>query len=152
MKPAYFDTMIHKGLTLASVESISGGLFGWHITQHPHASRFYQGGLIVYNNHAKEVLAHVNPDLLTKYSAISKEVALDLAKGVLEDIQCDLVVSLVGNAGPGAQDDQPIGKCFIALVSKNHQEVNELDLVGSRIEIQHQLVALADQYINHWIV
>lgn len=151
MKPAYFDKMIAKGVTLGSVESISGGLFAWHLTQHEHASRFYQGGLIVYNNHVKEVLAHVDKTLLKKYTAISREVALELAKGILEDIQCDVAVSLVGNAGPTAQDNQPVGKCFIALVSKNTQDVLEVDLVGSRNEIQQQLVELADQQINHWI-
>lgn len=151
MKPDYFDKMIHSGLTLASVESITGGLFAWHLTQHAQASHFYCGGSVVYNNHVKEVLAHVDKALIEKYSAISKEVALELAKGTLEDINCDVVVSLVGNAGPTAQDNQPVGKCFIALVSKNTAEVLEVDLVGSRNEIQQQLVDLADQQINHWI-
>ena len=151
MKPAYFDKMIASGLTLASVESISGGYFAWHITQHAHASRFYQGGFVVYNNHAKEVLVHIDKELLLQYSAISKEVALALAKGTLEAIGCDVAVSLVGNAGPTAQDNQPVGKCFIALVSNNTQSVLEVDLVGSRNEIQQQIVDLADQQINHWI-
>lgn len=151
MKPAYFDKMIAQGLTLASVESITGGLFAWHLTQHAHASCFYQGGLVVYNNHVKSVFARIDEALLAKYSAISKEVALLLAKHTLEDLDCDLAVSFVGNAGPSAQDQQPVGRCYIALVSKNTEEVIEVDLKGTRNEIQQQLVSLADQHIDRWL-
>ncbi len=151
MKPEFFDAFIKRSMTLGSVESVTGGLFGSWITYYANASQFYCGGLIVYNNHAKETLAHVDKENLKKYKAISKEVALELANNVLKQLECDVVISIVGNAGPSSQDNQPKGSCYMAIVSKHDHVVYDDQLDGNRNDIQNQLIRLADTRLNQWL-
>lgn len=151
MKPEFFDAFIKRNMTLGSVESVTGGLFGSWITSYANASQFYCGGLIVYNNHAKETLAAVNKETLEKYKAISKEVVLELANNVLNKLECDVAISIVGNAGPSSQDNQPIGSCYMAIVSKEDSVVYHDQLDGNRNDIQHQLIHLADTRLNQWL-
>ncbi|MBP5091197.1 MAG: CinA family protein, partial [Bacilli bacterium] len=42
-----------KGLTLGSIESMTGGLFGAEITSVPGASKVYMGGVITYDPRLK---------------------------------------------------------------------------------------------------
>lgn len=151
MKPTLFDRFIEKGLTLGSVESITGGLFGSWITKYAHASQFYCGGLIVYNNQAKERLAHVKKENLMEYKAISKEIVIELANNVLNQLDCDVVIGFVGNAGPSAQDDELIGSTYMAIASKTDTIVYHDQLDGNRNDIQNQLMQLADIRLNIWL-
>ena|SRR5690554_4948374 len=151
MKPDFFDKFIERKMTLGSVESVTGGLFGSSITKYAHASKFYCGGLIVYNNLAKQQLAHVKKESLDKYKAISREVVLELANNVLKQLGTDVVIGFVGNAGPSSQDDQPVGSCYMAIVSKDDAIVYHDQLSGDRQHIQQQLNQLADIRLNMWL-
>lgn len=151
MKPAFFDRFIEHKLTLASAESITGGLFGANITQYPSASRFYLGGFIVYNDEVKHQLLGISREALKEYKAISKEIALSLANHTLERLKSDVALAIVGNAGPDTQDDQPLGRIYMALVSKDEAHVYQDDLKGERSAIQMQCVALANQRLNEYL-
>ncbi len=151
MKPVFFDLMIQKHLTLSSVESVTGGLFAYTITKHPKASQFYIGGHVVYNDNAKCHLADINLDLLHQFSAISKEVAIELANHTLKQTNSDLCIALVGNAGPTAQDNQPIGLMIMAIVSKDDMMVYQDHLKGTRINNQKEIVRLASQRLLAFI-
>jgi PncC family amidohydrolase len=151
MKPLFFDLMIIKKLTLSSVESVTGGLFAYSITKHPKASQFYVGGVVVYNDDVKHRLADVNVDSLRQFSAISKEVALELANNTLVKTNSDVCIALVGNAGPTAQDDQPVGHMITALVSKIDMIVYHDDLNNTRIKNQKEVVRLANERLLAFI-
>lgn len=143
MKPAFFDLMIDKGLTLASVESVTGGLFAHSITRFPNASKFYQGGLIVYNDKMKKILSDIDPLALKKHKAISKEIAIALANHILTKTDSDIAIAFVGNAGPTAQDKCPVGTMFTVIIDRQTTVVHHDQLVGSRIQNQKEIVALA---------
>ncbi|NLA78581.1 MAG: CinA family protein [Erysipelothrix sp.] len=151
MKPKYFERFIALDLTLASAESITGGQFAASITAYAGASQFYLGGTVVYNDDIKHRILHVSKSDLKRYKAISKEVALQLANHTLKTFQSDVAIAFVGNAGPTAQDQQPVGKCFMAIVSKEMRFIYEDNLGGDRNSIQTQCVALADQRLNKYL-
>ena len=151
MKPQFFDLMILKQLTLSSVESVTGGLFASSITKHPKASQFYVGGFVVYNDDIKHRLAQVKRDTLRQYSAISKEVAIELANNTLAKTKSDICICLVGNAGPTAQDNQPVGHMITAIVSKHDMVVYQDDLKQTRIKNQKEIVRLANERLLAFI-
>lgn len=151
MKPEFFDLFIAKGLTLGCAESITGGLFASSITQHPSASLFFKGGWIVYSNEAKVRLGNIKEKDLEQFSAISKEVAQKLAYNVVDSLRCDVGIAFVGNAGPTAQDNQPVGSVYMALASK-HQCIDYHDqLQGDRNTIQQQTLDLANARLVKFI-
>lgn len=151
MKPEFFDLFIAKGLTLGCAESITGGLFSSSITQHPSASLFFKGGWIVYSNEAKVKLGHIKEKDLVKFSAISKEIAQKLAYNVMDSLQCDVGIAFVGNAGPTAQDNQPIGSVYMAIASKQKIVYYHDQLQGDRNTIQQQTLDLANERLVKFI-
>lgn len=70
----------HK-LTLGTVESATGGLVSHLITNTPGSSDYYLGSLVSYSNQLKMKLAGVKNETLTKYGAVSPEVAEEMAAG-----------------------------------------------------------------------
>ena len=57
-------TLTERGLTLATSESLTGGLLGATITAVPGASRYYVGGVVVYATEQKARIGGVNPSVL----------------------------------------------------------------------------------------
>jgi len=51
------------------------------ITDIPGSSEYFQGGFITYSNILKKRTLKVKKTTLRKYGAVSKEVAIEMAKG-----------------------------------------------------------------------
>jgi PncC family amidohydrolase len=117
---------------VATVESCTGGLIAHRITQAPGASDVFWGGLITYDNSAKELLTGVPHEALIEHGAVSAEVARLLAEGGLAVMQRALAsagpqpgrvsaklhacVATTGIAGPGGgSPDKPVGLCYVGL-------------------------------------
>lgn len=98
------------GLTLATVESCTGGLVGALLTAVPGSSDVFVGGLITYANSAKIALAGVERGLLAEHGAVSAPVALAMAQGGLRALGVDVCVAITGVAGPGGGSAaKPVG-------------------------------------------
>jgi nicotinamide mononucleotide (NMN) deamidase PncC len=54
-----------------------------------------------------------------------------------------VIVSTTGVAGPGAQDQVPAGRVYLALYSHDQQLVREFDFQGDRAEVRDQTVVQA---------
>ncbi|HEX7524499.1 MAG TPA: nicotinamide-nucleotide amidohydrolase family protein, partial [Candidatus Deferrimicrobium sp.] len=88
-----------SGRTLAVAESCSGGLLGGAITSIPGSSLYFSGGVVAYGNSAKISLLGVPPDRIATHGAVSREVALAMAEGVLSLFRADLAIAVTGVAG-----------------------------------------------------
>ncbi|MHB8737996.1 MAG: CinA family protein [Candidatus Dormibacteria bacterium] len=105
-----------RGLTLATVESCTGGLLGQMITARAGASSFYLGGLITYDDRVKSKLAGVPPQLVRTHGAVSREVARAMAEGGRQRLGASLTVAVTGVAGPGGgTETKPVGLTFVGL-------------------------------------
>lgn len=109
-----------KKLTLA--ESCTGGLVGHLITEIPGSSDYYLGSIIAYAYEAKERLLGVKHETLIQYGAVSREIALEMARGACQALAPDfspgaiIGVSITGIAGPGgATPTKPVGLVWIGL-------------------------------------
>ncbi|MGZ8441364.1 MAG: CinA family protein [Candidatus Deferrimicrobiaceae bacterium] len=107
-----------SGKTLAVAESCTGGLLGGAVTSIPGSSLYFSGGLVAYGNSAKISALGVPPDLISARGAVSREVALAMADGVLSLFRADLAIAVTGIAGPGGGSrGKPVGTVWVAVVA-----------------------------------
>jgi nicotinamide-nucleotide amidase len=122
-----------RNISLAVAESCTGGLLGKMITDIPGSSRYFWGGVITYSNQAKQELLGVRSDTLNNYGAVSRETALEMARGVKRLADTDIGVAITGIAGPdGGSREKPVGLVYIAVVGDNLEQVREMHFVSSR--------------------
>jgi len=131
----YFLDM--RNATLAAAESCTGGLLAERITSVSGSSRYFVGGAVVYSNQLKSEFANVPEELLKKYGAVSRLVAVALAEGIRERCNATLGVGVTGVAGPsGGTAEKPVGLVFHALASDTGTEVIERNFPGDRKRIR----------------
>ncbi len=138
------ELLASRGLTLAVAESVTGGVLSQAVTSVPGASRYFMLGVTAYSNEAKMCVLGVPELLILEKGAVSREVALEMAKGVREKGMCDLGLSTTGIAGPdGGSADKPVGLVYVGLASGSCSEVRELRLGGNRLLIMRRASAAA---------
>jgi PncC family amidohydrolase len=136
--------LAERGETLATAESLTGGLLGELITDVPGASLSYLGGVISYATRLKSTLAGVSSETLEALGPVAARTAGEMASGVAA--RCDAVwgLSTTGVAGPDSQDGHPVGQVFVGLSGPSgRQLVRELALPGSRRQIRRMTAAYA---------
>ncbi|MCG2590486.1 competence/damage-inducible protein A [Rhodohalobacter sulfatireducens] len=110
------ELLIEKNMTIATAESCTGGLLSNEITDIPGSSRYMLGGVVAYSNDVKKNLLSVSQNSLEQYGAVSKKVALEMAKGVAEYVGADIGVSSTGIAGPsGGTEEKPVGMVWMGF-------------------------------------
>lgn len=109
------QTLIDNKLTIATCESASCGKLAATFGSVPGVSACFQGGLITYSNEAKVILANVDYKSINEFSAISSQVAIEMALNCSKLLNTSIGVSITGNAGPSASENQPVGKFFVGL-------------------------------------
>ncbi len=131
--------LIDKNMTIASAESCTGGLFVSKIVDVADASKVLNASVVTYSNEAKTKYAHVNPELIEKYGAVSEEVAMAMAEGIAKETNANVGVSFSGIAGPtGGTDEKPVGTVCIGIYIDGVRECDTLRLNEdwSRAEIR----------------
>ena len=110
--------LARTGQTLALAESCTGGMIAEWLTNISGISEHFLGGVVSYANAAKTELLGVNTDLLTKYGAVSAEVAEAMAQGARTRFGADLGLSVTGIAGPGGGSvEKPVGLVYLGLAT-----------------------------------
>jgi competence/damage-inducible protein CinA-like protein len=108
------ETLAQRGLTLAAMESCTGGLFSDTITNVPGSSRYYRGAVVSYATEVKQLMG-VDPAIIAAHGVVSAETAAAMAAAVRERLDADIGVGITGVAGPDPQDGVPVGQVYIAL-------------------------------------
>ncbi len=122
------------GLRLAVAESCTGGLIGDRITNIPGSSTYYMGSVTAYAYEAKVRLLGVKWKSLEKHGAVSKQVVLQMARGVRRALAADIGLSVSGIAGPGGgTEDKPIGLTWVGLSTFDHEEAQQFVWDGDRL-------------------
>jgi nicotinamide-nucleotide amidase len=139
-----------RSQTLATAESLTGGLVGATLTDVPGASAVYRGGLIVYATELKAALARVSAQTLATDGPVAASTAAELARGAAVVCGADWGLATTGVAGPDPQDGHPVGQVFVAVAGpwpdeatdglpegdQDGLEVRELALAGDRAAIR----------------
>ena len=142
------EILISRRQTLAIAESCTGGLLGHLLTEQPGASKFFQGGIICYQNLAKERLLGVRISTLQKYGSVSSATVAQMAAGALRKLDSDFAVAISGIAGPsGGSAAKPVGTVFFGWASKETTLTFNFLFSGSRTEIKAQATGKALEII-----
>ncbi len=136
--------LIARGETLATVESLTGGLLGAAITAVPGASAVYLGGVVAYATEMKQRLAGVDAALLAENGPVSEPTAIALAEGVREATGADWAVATTGVAGPTSQDGHQPGEVWVGLAAPLAPTVAvRHDFTGDRAAVRDATVQAA---------
>jgi nicotinamide-nucleotide amidase len=115
-----------RGATLSVAESCTGGLVAERLTRISGSSRSFAGGAVVYSNELKTEFAGVDPELIERHGAVSREVAAALAQGIRERCHTTFGVGVTGIAGPGGgTEEKPVGLVYLSVSDGDETEVVE---------------------------
>ena len=135
--------LVGRGETVATAESLTGGLVAAELVDVAGVSAAFRGGLVVYATELKHELAGVPRELLAERGPVDADVAVALAQGARERCGADWGIATTGVAGPEPQDGVPVGKVFVAVAGPGVAEVRELKLDGGRAAIREATVVAA---------
>ena len=133
--------LAERHITLATAESVTGGLVAGSRRAGAGNLAWYRGGIIAYDNRIKTVLV---PEADRGHGAVSGPVAEAMAVGARHRLQADLAVSTTGIAGPGgASADTPVGLVFVGLAWDGGSSVASHSWSGTRAEVRSRTAKMA---------
>ncbi len=144
LSAALGQTLLERGLTLATAESCTGGLIGCSLTDVPGSSRWYLGGVVAYANSVKQALLDVPEEELLRHGAVSRQVALSMARGAAARLGASCAVAVSGIAGPdGGTPDKPVGTVWVAWRLPEGVDAQIFHFQGDRLAVKRQSAAAA---------
>ena len=124
---------LEANLRVAFAESCTGGRVGDALTDVAGSSGYVAGGVVAYDDDAKEALLGVPRGTLAAHGAVSAQVALAMAEGARARFATDLAVSVTGIAGPGgATAGKPVGLTYVGLADARGGTVRRFTWGGDR--------------------
>ena len=130
------------GLTLSTMESITGGLLAHTITQTPGSSAYFKGGIVAYTNDLK-IASGVAKDLIATYGAVSGATASAMARAITTRTGSDLGIGITGVAGPEMLENQPVGTVHIGIATKDSVETLTRTYPPQRALVKQRSTTLA---------
>jgi PncC family amidohydrolase len=119
------EVLTQRNMTLSTAESCTGGLIGHRLTNVPGSSIYFIGGIVAYAYDAKEHLLGVHHNTLYDYGAVSKETAIEMARGARRVFGTDIAISVTGIAGPGGGlPNKPVGTTWIAISTRTGENAH----------------------------
>ena len=141
------NTLIAKNMSIAVAESCTGGLIASKITAVPGASAVFLCGVCSYSNQSKVDFLGVSTETLKAHGAVSREVALEMARGIRQRSGASIGLSTTGIAGPaGGTLEKPIGLVWIAISADGFEEASMLNLGGSGVDGEREIIRNAACY------
>ena len=131
-----------KHLTLATMESCTGGLLASTITDVPGSSAYFKGGFVAYTNEMKTSLG-VDAGLIEKHGAVSRETAEAMAEAARRRLKADIGLAVTGVAGPDPLEAKPPGLVYVGLADRDNIRSVEGRYPPRRADVRRRAVTHA---------
>jgi nicotinamide-nucleotide amidase len=152
------DLYRERGLKIVTAESCTGGLLSAYLTAIAGSSDVLERGYVTYSNDAKIDQLSVEPAMIERLGAVSREVALAMAAGALLHSKADIAAAITGIAGPGGGSEaKPVGLVHFAVARRAGMAAGRLDYRAvhheeqfgdiGRNAVQEESVAIAMQLL-----
>ena len=142
-----------KGLTLAVVESATGGLISHRITNVAGSSDYYKGSVIAYSNEVKIEVVGVKEETIDKYGAVSHQVAEEMAQGGRKVLDADICLADTGIAGPGgATPEKPVGLFYLGLSHRGGTYSKQHNFPGDREQNKSAAAEVALGWLKEYLI
>ncbi|HEU5470575.1 MAG TPA: CinA family protein [Actinophytocola sp.] len=145
---AVIEALRARNETVATAESLTGGLVCAVLTGVPGASAVVRGGLVVYASQLKVALAGVNGRALYEHGAVHPLIAEELAAGARDRCQASWGIGLTGVAGPDPQDGVRPGTVHIGVAGPGPVIVDTLLTGGDRHAVRAAAVRRAVELLQ----
>jgi nicotinamide-nucleotide amidase len=129
--------------TVATAESLTGGLLGGRVTAVAGSSDYYLGGVVAYATDAKAALLGVDEGVLAAEGPVSEPVAAAMAEGARRAFGADLGLATTGVAGPAEQGGRPVGTLCLAVADAAGTATATLRAPGDRTQVRAWAVTVA---------
>ncbi|MEP7160961.1 MAG: CinA family protein [Dermatophilaceae bacterium] len=108
--------LIARGETVATAESLTGGLIIAGLIDVPGSSVAVRGGVVAYHPDLKISLVGVDRAVLGRPGgSVQAEVAAQLARGARERFAATWGIGTTGVAGPDPSDGLPVGTVYVSV-------------------------------------
>jgi nicotinamide-nucleotide amidase len=131
MEAVVLDLCRSRNLTLATAESVTGGLIASRLTNVAGASDVFRGSIVSYASAVKHNVLGVPPG-----PVISEEAAEAMALGVCRVLGADASVAVTGVAGPAEQEGRPVGTVWMATCIDGEAAAVPVRLPGDRERVR----------------
>jgi nicotinamide-nucleotide amidase len=137
------DALRGTGQTVATAESLTGGLLCATLVDVPGASEVLRGGIVAYLPETKIDVLGVDADLIDRVGTVHDDVAAAMAEGAVRVMGSTWGVATTGVAGPEPSEGKPVGRVHVAVAGPDGVATRELSLQGDRSLIREQAVDAA---------
>jgi nicotinamide-nucleotide amidase len=129
--------LLDHGLTLATMESCTGGFLANSITDVPHSSAYFRGGIVAYTNELK-IASGVPAEVIEKHGAVSQPTANAMAMAIQERMRSDFGIGITGVAGPDLLEGKPVGQVYLAIAGPGIVKEIEMRVPPRRVVIKRR--------------
>jgi nicotinamide-nucleotide amidase len=141
--PTLITTLRERGETVATAESLTGGLVVAALTSVPGSSAVVRGGVVVYATPLKTDLAGVDATALAEHGPVHPLIAEQLAEGARIACRSSWGIGLTGVAGPDPQDGVEPGVVHLAVSGSGGTTVHTIEIEGNRHQVRAGAVRAA---------
>ena len=106
--------LTEKGLTLAIMEYCTGGLAASSISDVPHSSTFFKGGVVVFSDESA-LSAGIPPGIVENQGLVTQAAAEAMALAARVYFKADIGIGVTGVASPEDKADEPVGSIHTAI-------------------------------------
>lgn len=123
------DVLLHRGLTISTAESCTGGELSRLITEVPGGSGYFAGGVCTYQTNKKTDILGISANLIEEHGVVSEKVAQEMSKACKALFKTDIALSTTGAAGPTTDEfNTEIGTVFYSIRVLNKEQTFKLFL------------------------
>tara|TARA_R110002126_G_scaffold291644_1_gene454781 strand:- start:2429 stop:3676 length:1248 start_codon:yes stop_codon:yes gene_type:complete len=139
--------------TICTAESLTGGKIAANLVSVAGSSAYYKGSFVTYSAATKIDLLGVLPISIEKHTVVSREVALEMARGAKDKLKTNYAIAVTGNAGPTTDyNDKSVGLVYIAIVSDTNEFVGEFNFGQPREKVINRTVSKALELLQKEIL
>jgi nicotinamide-nucleotide amidase len=125
------------GLTLATMESCTGGFLANSITEAAPGSACYRGGMVACSDQMI-IAGGVPRDTIDRHGAVSAETAQAMARAIRSNLEADFGIGITGVLGPEIREGKPVGQVYIAIAGPEETREFEMRVPPRRVVIKRR--------------
>jgi nicotinamide-nucleotide amidase len=131
-----------RELTLATMESYTGGSLANAITNVPGSSKYFAGGIIAFGDAARAAFT-IDPHCIAQNGTVSVETCAAMATSARQSLKASIGVGLIGVLGPDEIEGHSVGTIFISIDDGRHKTNCATRQPGNRLQIKQRAVTAA---------
>ncbi|MSQ07081.1 MAG: CinA family nicotinamide mononucleotide deamidase-related protein [Dehalococcoidia bacterium] len=136
------QALVQRGLTLATMESVSGGYLVNSITEVPDCASFFKGGVVAVDDGLK-IANGVPAEVIQKHGAVSQQAATAMAQAIRRTLGADFGIGVVGMVGSRSDGGRQVGLAYLAIAAQGQVKEMELRIPPRRAVMKRRLANTA---------